>query len=277
MIEAHVQALFNAGLDPIALDVEPLSACRSLIDVGRDQGSYEHTYALLNIGAQTTDLSIFRPGGLLSFTRPIPVAGDNITNAIADNLGYEFHEAERAKIEHGRVYVEGAPALSASTGARPEEPVAFAPPPPEGEEEPSGGRVFELGGETGPPRPPAQPPPGAALPVVHAPTSGSPERQVYDAMLPTLVELVTEVRRSIEYYVNRFPDSHVDTVVIYGGTARLGSFPEFLANEIGMKVEVGNPFKHLTVDEGSVPSEMHSENACFMPIVVGLAVRDMIG
>jgi len=277
MVEAHVQTLFNAGLDPIALDVEPLSACRSLIDVAREQGSYNHTYALLNIGAQTTDLSIFRPGGLLSFTRPIPVAGDNITNAIADNLGYEFHEAERAKIEHGRVYIEGAPALSASTETRPEEPTAFTPPPASEEESETGGRVFDLGAGIGPPRPPAQQPPTSGLPAVHAPTSGSPERQVYDAMLPTLVELVTEVRRSIEYYVNRFPDSRVDQVLVYGGTARLGSFPEFLANEIGMKVEVGNPFTHLTVDEANVPSEMHTENVCFMPIVAGLAIRDMIG
>ena len=276
MIEAHVQALLNAGLDPVALDVEPLSACRSLIDIAREQGTYDQTFALLNIGAQTTDLSIFRPGGLLSFTRPIPVAGDNITNAIADNLGYEFHEAERAKIEHGRVYVEGAPMLTASTESKPEEPVTFAPPPPPEEEGPSGGRVFDLGAEVGPTRPPAQPPP-TSLPAVHAPTAGSEERQVYDAMLPTLVELVTEVRRSVEYYVNRFPDSHVDKVIAYGGTARLGNFPEFLANEIGVKVEAGNPFAHLTVDEGSVPSEMHKENACFMPIVVGLAIRDMIG
>ncbi len=277
MIEAHVQTLFNAGLDPVALDVEPLSACRSLIDVARDQGSYERTYALLNIGAQTTDLSIFRPGGLLSFTRPIPVAGDNITNAIADNLGYEFHEAERAKMEHGRVYIEGAPALSASIGAPPGEPAVFDhAPPPEDETEPKG-RIFDLGAETSPPRPPAQQPPGSALPAIHAPTAGSPERQVYDAMLPTVVELVTEVRRSIEYYVNRFPDSRVDSVLMYGGTARLGSFAEFLGNEIGTKVEVANPFAHLTVEEGSVPLEMHNENACFMPIVVGLAIRDMIG
>jgi hypothetical protein len=42
-------------------------------------------------------------------------------------------------------------------------------------------------------------------------------------------------------------------------------------------VEVGNPFTHLTVDEANVPSEMHTENVCFMPIVAGLAIRDMIG
>jgi len=277
MIEQHIQMLYSAGLDPIALDVEPLSACRSLIDVWGDQGGYDHTFALLNVGAMTTDLSIFRPGGLLSFTRPIPIAGDNITNAIADNMGYEFHEAERAKIEDARLYIEGAPALGAGEPQAAAEPdVTVSLPPDEGEQEPSAGHVFDLGAEAGPSQPPPEEPP-SSLPVVHAPTSGSTERQVYDAMLPTVVELVTEVRRSLEYYANRFPDSRVDKVMVYGGTARLGNFPDFLANEIGMEVQVGTPFDRVQVDEGSVPTEMHQDNGCFMPIVVGLAIRDMIG
>jgi type IV pilus assembly protein PilM len=276
MIDAHVQTLFAAGLNPVALDVEPLSACRSLVDIAGEQGAYGQTLALLNIGAQTTDLSIFRHGGLLSFTRPIPVAGDNITNAIADHLGYEFHEAERAKIEQGRVYAQGAPALAASSQTEPEQPTIIAPPPSTEEEEDSG-RVFDLGAELGPPRQPSQQPPTISVPAIHAPTSGSPERQVQDAMLPTLVELVTEVRRSLEYYGNRYPDSRVDRVVMYGGTAALNGFPEFMQNEIGVKVEVGNPFAYLGVEDTEVPAEMHRENACFMPIAVGLAIRDMIG
>jgi len=276
MIEAHVQTLFNAGLDPVALDVEPLSASRSLIDVIGHEGAYDQTYALLNIGANTTDLSIFRPGGLMSFTRPIPIAGDGVTNAVAEALGYEFHEAERAKIEQGRLYVEGAPALTAPAESAPRpSPEGGPAPPPEKDE--GVGRVFDLGAETGPAQPPREEPPPSPLPAIHAPTSGSPERQVYDAMLPTVVELVTEVRRSLEYYANRFPESRVDRMLLYGGTARLGNFAEFVANEVGMEVEVGDPFQHVTVDQGSVPAEMFRENACFMPIVVGLAIRDMIG
>ncbi len=277
MIEAHVQTLFNAGLDPVALDVEPLSASRALIDIIGEQGAYNNTYALLNIGANTTDLSVFRPGGLLSFTRPIPIAGDTITNAVAETLGYEFHEAERAKIEEGRVYVEGAPALAAPREAEPEpQPDIAPPPPPEGEGE-GGERVFDLGADTGPQQPPVEQPPPSPLPAIHAPTDGSPGRQVYDAILPTVSELVTEVRRSLEYYTNRFPDARVDKILLYGGTARLGGFAEFVASEVGAEVEVADPFRHVRVDEASVPAEMFRDNACFMPIVVGLAIRDMIG
>jgi len=277
MIEAHVQTLMNAGLDPVALDVEPLSACRALIDIVGHEGAYDQTIALLNIGANTTDLSIFRPGGLMSFTRPIPIAGDHVTNAIAEAMGYEFQEAERSKIEEGRLYIEGAPALSASNAPAHEAEPDFGPLSPPEEEDSGGGRVFDLGADTGPSTPPRQEPPPTTLPAIHAPTSGSSERQVYDAMLPTVVELVTEVRRSLEYYSNRYPDSRVDKILLYGGTARLANFVDFMANEVGSEVRIGDPFQHVSVDHGSVPSEMYQDNACFMPIVVGLAIRDMIG
>jgi len=279
MIEAHVETLFTAGLDPAALDVEPLAACRSLIDVEQDQGAYTRTYALLNIGANTTDLSIFRQGGLLSFTRPIPLAGDNITNAIAEALGYEFHEAERAKLEDGTVYVQGAPALEAPRDAAPAEPAEIPPERPVPPVEEAGeAKVFDLGADTVPTeRPPSEEPSAPPLPAVHKPVAGSPARQVYDAMLPTLVEMVTEIRRSVEYYVNRYPDSRVDRIVLYGGTARLPSFAEFVANEVGTETVVANPFQYLTVDQASVTDEMTKDNACYMPIVVGLAVRDMLG
>ncbi len=125
MINNHVEALLRAGLEPSVLDVEPLAACRSLIDINADEGSYDHTYALLNVGANTTDLSIVRRG-ILSFTRPVPTAGDQITQAIADAMGYEFHEAERLKLEHAALYVEHGPALPEGSSA----PAVPAPPPP---------------------------------------------------------------------------------------------------------------------------------------------------
>jgi type IV pilus assembly protein PilM len=273
MINAHIETLFRAGLDPQAVDVEPLSACRALVDINRDQGAYERSQALLSIGATTTDLSIIRQG-LLSFTRPVPLAGDNITNAIAEALGYEFHEAERVKLEEGRLYLDGAPALQA--------PQAPAPPPAEsevrragGEEEEAPTRVFDLGEES--PRPTTPPPPqepASALPTLRAPGLGSPARQVYDAMLPTVVELVQEVRRSVEYYVNRFPDSRVDGVLLFGGTARLPNLPEFLSNEIAIPVEVGNPFLRLEVDPGVAEEIIAS--ACMMTVAAGLAIRDLL-
>ena len=252
------------------------AASRSLIDINRDTGSYDHVYALLNVGANTTDLSIVRRG-LLSFTRPVPLAGDNITNAIAEGLGYEFHEAERVKLEQGTLFVQGAPALEAPRAPAPEPQPGVEPVFRIGDEDkaPKAAQVFDLGAEAGPtasPQPPRQEP---GLPVLRTPGAGTSGRQVYESMLPTLVELVTEIRRSIEYYSNRYPDSRVDTIMLYGGTACLPNFAEFLAGEVGTPVEVGNPFLRVEVDPG-LPHDFVEQNAPYMPIVVGLAIRDMI-
>ncbi len=290
MINNHVEALLRAGLAPQVLDVEPLAACRSLIDINADEGAYDHTYALLNIGANTTDLSIIRHG-LLSFTRPVPNAGDQITQAVADALGYEFHEAERLKLEHAALYVEAAPALPETTGGYPAAQAPAPPPPlvPESEPEvtflsaPDEDRdarpVFDLGADT----PPIElgsgggfDEPAAPLPAVHTPGAGTPQRQVYDAILPVVVDLVGEVRRSIDYYANKFPDSRVDRIVVYGGSASIRSFADFLGTQIGLPVVVGNPFTRLEVDRRIDPAVL-DEQACFMPIVVGLAIRDLLG
>jgi type IV pilus assembly protein PilM len=292
MINNHVQALLRANLQPSVLDVEPLAACRSLIDINADEGSYDHTYALLNVGANTTDLSIIRRG-VLSFTRPVPNAGDQITQAVADALGYEFHEAERLKLEHAALYVEHAPALPETSTQREYLPTqAPAPPPPLGREPEEGVTflhppeedtdmrpVFDLGGESAPIEvgsgvPPAPPP--TSLPSLHTPSVGTPQRQVYDAILPIVADLVGEVRRSIDYYANRFPDSRVDKILLYGGTASIKSFAEFLGTQVGVPVAVGNPFLRVEVDRHVDPAIVQ-EQACFMPIVVGLAIRDMIG
>lgn len=275
MINNHVETLLQAGLDPVALDVEPLSACRALIDINADEGAYEHTYALLNIGATTTDLSIIRRG-MMSFTRPVPMAGDNVTQAIADALGYEFHEAERLKLEHATLFVEQAAALpevAPEPTPEPEGGTSFLAPP---EEEETGRPVFDLGADTGPIQVGGEEEPTSALPTVHKPGAGTPQRQVYEAILPVMVDLVAEVRRSVDYYANKFPDSRVDKVLLFGGTASIGNFAEFLANEVGVPVAVGNPFLRLEVDH-KVPPEMIEEQGCYMPIVVGLAIRDMIG
>jgi len=288
MINAHVETLLEAGLDPQAVDVEPLSACRSLIDINRDRGAYDQTYALLNVGATTTDLSVIR-GGLLSFTRPVPLAGDNITNAIAEALGYEFHEAERVKLEEAAIYLDGAagadrPQLPGETAPAADEGLTMPTTPDAGEQAPPT-KVFDLDQEAQAEQAAPEPPPAAGeeeqsaepvLPVVRTPGAGSTARQVYEALLPTAVELVSEVRRSVEYYSSRFPEARVDRILLFGGTGKLPNLAEFLANEVGIPVEVGDPFQRVEVEGDAVAPEIVDADKCLMPVAVGLAIRDLM-
>ena len=115
-IDLHLKVLQGAKLEPQAIDVEPLAAARSLFygsarnfqgDDGSNTGltpdvatDYNDATALINIGATSTEISVLR-GDVLVFTRSVPVAGNALTQALADHFGMSTPEAERLKREIG--------------------------------------------------------------------------------------------------------------------------------------------------------------------------------
>ncbi|MBV9852306.1 MAG: type IV pilus assembly protein PilM [Armatimonadetes bacterium] len=131
VISNYVDTLFAAGLDPLAIDIEPLAVSRATLDLvdGRpvtrptappppppspdggefagmpmDTGPHD-TAAIVNIGATNTDISIYQDGQLM-FPRSLPLAGDSLTRAIADSLGLPPEQAERLKRDHASVQLD---------------------------------------------------------------------------------------------------------------------------------------------------------------------------
>ncbi len=103
MVDRHVEMLFAAGLKPRAIDVEPLAAGRTLLDLGPQIAQQPgHTVAIVNIGAANTDVGIFRDK-LLTFPRTLPLAGDALTRSIADHLQVDIPTAEAYKCDVGEV------------------------------------------------------------------------------------------------------------------------------------------------------------------------------
>jgi type IV pilus assembly protein PilM len=287
MIDAYVQTLAAARLEAVSLDVEPLSASRALIDINADRGTYEHTIALVSIGANSTDISIIRKGSL-AFSRPVSIAGDNLTNAISDGMGREFEEAERLKVEEGTILFDSTvyrPAIAAPKAPEPAAPTV-APPtlgPPVIEisrpSEASSKPIFDLGEDVPAPptlsQPAAPPPPVADSSLIPtAQTMGdTPGRRVFECMAPTLGELVTEIRRSLDFYASRSPQAPVDKVIVFGGTACLPHFAKFLSNELGLPVEGGDPFERVSIAGGF--SEDLKALAPVFPVALGMGIRDM--
>ena len=100
LIKSYLKVISVAGLQPLALDVEILASIRALIDIHQRTGQLDNTLALVSIGAVSTDISIVNQGNLI-FTRSVPIAGDTLTEAIADQLGRSFEEAEELKKGYG--------------------------------------------------------------------------------------------------------------------------------------------------------------------------------
>src|SRR5262249_24043135 len=106
VVDRHVEMLFAAGLKPTAIDVEPLATGRTLLEASPN-GAHQpgHTDAILNIGASVTELSLSRDRRL-TFTRALPMAGDNFTRAISDMLQIDLATAEIYKRDLGEVLLD---------------------------------------------------------------------------------------------------------------------------------------------------------------------------
>ena len=114
----------------------------------------------------------------------------------------------------------------------------------------------------------------AAVPVAVPPTAD--QAKIAEAIAPVLLELATELGRSLDYYSSRNP-SPVEAVVLCGGVAKLPGLAGYLGNVLGVPVMVGDPLARAQVGSRRFSPEALAELAPVFSASVGLALRDMVG
>jgi type IV pilus assembly protein PilM len=107
-------------------------------------------------------------------------------------------------------------------------------------------------------------------------TEGLTNEQIFDAMAPVLMDMISEVRRSLDYYSGKF-QSMPDSIMLCGGTAKMQGLAQLVQNELGIPVTLANPLKNVTVSSLALSKGNLEEVATIFPVSLGLAVRDMIG
>jgi type IV pilus assembly protein PilM len=342
-----------AGLDPVAIEVEPVAAARSLTPMADDGMPAGETIGIINMGAGSTELTVVT-GGILVFPRTISIGGDSFTKAIAENLGMRQDAAERHKRQYAVVDLDqmaaesaepefggdsgmpdfsspaggplppsfegvasgpGAGPMAATPGLNPflyggaggmqggpggSDALGMAP-PAEGEGG-GGGSIFDLGapggdlsdlfstqvGGGGPfgggPGGPAIAGLGTGIGSGAGPGGAmTPEEedaynvsQVRDCLVPVLGELVTEIRRSLDYYRSQHPELPISRLVLCGGTIRMPNLDRFLENELGVSVERANPLAQLGVNLPTAPPDWLQDVSPVLSVAIGLAERDMV-
>ncbi|MCE5315704.1 MAG: type IV pilus assembly protein PilM [Armatimonadota bacterium] len=148
LIDSHVQALAAAGLKPMAIDIESLAASRALVETSTS-GAKNEVVAIVNIGANNTDLGIFENGILTFPSPPLGIAGSTFTQEIAEGLGQTPDQAEITKKEYAAVNLDAFPDTGASDDmgggfSFGSEPTSFGT--SVGPEDAAGGTAFDLGG-----------------------------------------------------------------------------------------------------------------------------------
>jgi len=103
LIEDHVSLLNGLGLQPTVIDVDSF-AVGNAFELAQGgvfyEGETDRAIALLDIGANKTNINIFY-GGTSYFTREIYLAGDDFTHAIGKRLSLEIDAAEARKRDPG--------------------------------------------------------------------------------------------------------------------------------------------------------------------------------
>lgn len=304
MVDAHVEALMAAKLVPQAVDVEPLAISRALVDAAGDALA-DQTIANVHVGATNTAIIIVRRG-LLAFVRTLPTGGQQLTAAVRQNLAEDEAQAERTKRLFsdltGSYAYEGVAPDSLGAGddtstfeARGDLGGAIDSVFEASDADVYGSLTEQAGIDEAATQlevdtsahafqlPPSQaapvpPPPAGAQGAAAAFTTPEIEQvkaQVYEAIAQPLLDLATEVRRSLDFYRRNHRNEDIDRVVLSGGTALIPGLAEFIGGEIGVATEVANPFEHVVVDDSEATPDYLHDIAPILVVATGLAMRDM--
>lgn len=287
-VDGLVDVADKVGLEPYAIDVEPLALGRSLLLTQPEMQT--KAVAVINLGASATSIDIY-DRGLLSFPRILPTGGDMLTRAIAERLMISEGEAEQLKVQLAEVLMDqipvggspfgipGAPTGGFYTPGLGPEPT-YTPGTPYSPAAPSPFSVPGLGEE--PPAPEAETPPSpfaepeapSAEPSLPAQSPADSRKiEVFHAIYPLLEELVSEVRRSVEYFRSRHTDIEITQILLCGGGAVIPNLDQFLANSIGIPVAVANPVRGLTLQVKRHGPEYVANNAHLLAVAIGMGLH----
>ncbi len=267
VIESRVQVSDLAGVQYAILDVDSLALadaaeCCGLLG-GPDQ---EETVALVNLGFSGTSIH-FTKNGVSNFIRDVNWGGREIIQAVAKAQRCEFAEAERVVLDA---------ALEAPEADAPFEEAPEPEAAPAAAEAPQGPSLLdplddELGG-LGDLGSPSGEPAAAERP---ADTGGGGSKPGLASMIGTpLNRLVSEIRRSFDYYEQQLYEQPVSRIVLSGGTAHLPVLRETLMDELGVdEVVVADPTADgIAFADNASLNQLREHPAQFM-IALGLAAR----
>lgn len=95
--------------------------------------------------------------------------------------------------------------------------------------------------------------------------------QVYNAIIGTVESLAQEVEKSIRFFEGRYPNMHLEHIVVTGGASSLPGFPLYIANKFGISVEIGNSWRNVSFP-ASKENELLAVSNHFA-VAAGLAER----
>lgn len=103
---------------------------------------------------------------------------------------------------------------------------------------------------------------------------------IFEALVPSLVDLVQQIKKHLEYYQSHSFHEHlasedkgISKIMLCGGGANLKGFPEFLSEQLKIKVELGNPWANILSGDKKETVRLPSGESLRYTTALGLALR----
>lgn len=104
IVKAADEVVKSSDMQALSIDLEPFALVRAAFNFV-DSEIFKQTISLINLGATTSSINIFKAGEL-RHNRTISVAGNSFTKAIGQSLNLSFDEAEKIKVDKGSIRLE---------------------------------------------------------------------------------------------------------------------------------------------------------------------------
>ena len=90
-------------------------------------------------------------------------------------------------------------------------------------------------------------------------------------------QLVTEIRRSFDYYMRQFKDGSIDYILLSGGSSKFKNIDAYISNELDIKCSVMNPFNKIDISKvQGYDAATLSDLAPSLTVALGLALRSVM-
>lgn len=239
LVTGLMKAIKDAKLEPVGIHSEPVATLRAFEHVNRRVDDQASATLYLDIGAQTTNLTIGH-GDLVVFARKIDFGGHLLDEAIDKQTGCGFATARRRRLaaesiapSPGVMSPEPTDASKASqaTGIPALDALVKSASSPAPEAEPSPAGIAEERRE-------GLPAPGLTD-VLEQPTS------TLDLAEP--VEILTdEIAMCLRYHESLFPDVPLTRAIFLGGEARHLALCQHVARAVRLPSQAADPMARIT-------------------------------
>lgn len=96
---------------------------------------------------------------------------------------------------------------------------------------------------------------------------------IFELCQEDLKRLSHEIKRSVNYFVTQFHEVKIERALLFGGGASLKGLSEFLADETGLRVDIGDPFVSVAAGNGAIDERISKDRGSFA-VALGLALRE---